>query len=47
MKFYPDIYKSDDFLAIKNALINYCFGLKVLNMMHSDSVEKLVSAELE
>lgn len=47
MKFYPDIYKSDDFLAIKNALINYCFGLKVLNMMHSDSVENLVSAELE
>ena len=47
MKFYPDIYKSDDFLAIKNALINYCFGLKVLNMMHPDSVENLVSAELE
>lgn len=33
MKFYPDIYKSDDFLAIKNALINYCFGLEVLNMI--------------
>lgn len=33
IKFYLDIYKSDDFLAIKNALINYCFGLEVLNMI--------------
>lgn len=46
-KFYPDIYKSSEFLNIKDSLIRYSFGKYVINLMHPDSIENIISAEME
>ena len=46
-KFYPDVYKSDEFLEIKKNLTRYCFGQYLINLMHPDSIENIISAEIE
>ena len=46
-KFYPDVYKSAEFLEIKRNLIRYCFGRSLINLMHPDSIENIISAEIE
>ncbi|MCZ6158052.1 HP0729 family protein [Campylobacter ureolyticus] len=46
-KFYPDVYKSDEFLDIKNSLIKYSFGKNIINLIHPDSIENIISAEIE
>ena len=46
-KFYPDVYKSAEFLEIKRNLIRYCFGRSLINLMHPDSIENIISAEME
>lgn len=46
-KFYPDVYKSDEFLEIKKNLTHYCFGQNLINLMHPDSIENIISAEIE
>ena len=46
-KFYPDVYKSAEFLEIKLNLIRYCFGRSLINLMHPDSIENIISAEIE
>ena len=46
-KFYPDVYKSTEFLEIKRKLIRYCFGRSLINLMHPDSIENIISAEIE
>lgn len=44
--FYPNIYKSDEFLSIKNNLISYVFG-DLGYRLHPESLENLVFAEME
>jgi len=46
-KFYPDVYKNTEFLEIKRNLIRYCFGRSLINLMHPDSIENIISAEIE
>ncbi len=46
-KHYPDIYKSKEFLNIKNNLITYSFGSKYVNFMHPDTMNNIISAEIE
>lgn len=46
-KFYPEVYKSAEFLEIKRNLIRYCFGRSLINLMHPDSIENIISAEIE
>lgn len=43
--FYPNIYKSQEFLATKNNLISYVFG-KDGYSLHPESLENLVLAEM-
>lgn len=47
VKYYPDVYKSDEFLEIKNNLISYTFGAKYVNFMHPDTMNNIISAEIE
>lgn len=44
--FYPNIYKSDEFLSIKNNLLSYVFG-DLGYLLHPESLENLVFAEME
>lgn len=44
--FYKNVYKSSEFLGLKENLQRYCFG-ESLNLLHIDSVENLISAESE
>lgn len=46
IKHYTDIYKTPEFLEIKNSLINYAFG-KWAHYMHPDSMQNIISAEIE
>lgn len=46
-RFYTNVYKSQEFLSVKDNLINYSFGSKLVNLMHPDSIENIISAELE
>jgi hypothetical protein len=46
-KYYKNIYKSKAYLDIKNNLKEYCFGEKWINKMHPNSLDNIVSAEME
>ena len=46
-KYYPNIYKSDDFLQIKESLIKFTFGTKYINYMHPNTIDNIISAEIE
>lgn len=47
LRHYPNIYKSNEFLEIKNNLIRYSFGAKFVNFMHPDTMNNIISAEIE
>ncbi|ASM37018.1 hypothetical protein CSF_1154 [Campylobacter sputorum bv. faecalis CCUG 20703] len=47
LKHYPDVFKSSEFLAIKDTLIRYNYGKDIINLMHPDSLENIISAEIE
>lgn len=47
MKSYPNVYKSKEFLAVKEHLIRYSFGESLTYSMHPDSLENIISAEIE
>jgi len=44
---YPDMFKSKEYLQIKKNLIQYTFGDKWINRMHPNSLDNIVSAEME
>lgn len=44
--FYPNIYKSQEFLSTKNNLLSYVFG-EAGHRLHPESLENLVFAEME
>lgn len=46
-KYYPDVFKSKEFLHIKNNLMRYTFGEKYIHSMHPDSMDNIISAEME
>ena len=47
VKYYPDVFKSEQYLNIKQNLIKYSFGEKYINHLHPNSIDNIVSAELE
>lgn len=46
-KYYPNIFKSKEFLQIKDSLIKYTFGTKYVNYMHPNTMDNIISAEIE
>ena len=46
-RFYPDIFKSQKFLAIKQNLIDYTFGSKYIYNLHPNSLSNIISSEIE
>lgn len=46
-KFYKNIYKSDRYLTIKENLIKYSFGESYINYLHPNSMDNIISAEME
>ena len=46
-RYYPDIFKSKKFLAIKQNLIDYSFGSKYIYYLHSNSLSNIISSEIE
>lgn len=46
-KHYPNVYKTKEFLEIKYNLITYSFGSKYINFMHPNTLENIISAEIE
>lgn len=47
VKHYANVYKSKEYLDIKNALLKFSFGKKYINYMHPNSVDNIISAEIE
>ncbi len=47
VKYYPDVFKSEQYLNIKQNLIKYSFGEKYINHLHPNSIDNIVSAEVE
>lgn len=46
-KHYLNIYKTQEYLEAQNALATYVFGYKFFMLLHPDSINNLVSAEIE
>ena len=46
-KHYPNMFKSKEYLQIKENFIQYTFGEKWINRMHPNSLDNIVSAEME
>ena len=46
-RFYPDIFKSQKFLAIKQNLIDYTFGSKYIYNLHPNSLSNIISSAIE
>ena len=46
-RYYPNIFKSQEYLEMKKNFIEYSFGDKWINRMHPDSLENIISAEME
>ena len=46
-KHYPNMFKSKEYLQIKENFIQYTFGDKWINRMHPNSLDNIVSAEME
>lgn len=44
---YPDMFKSHEYLQMKNNFIEYSFGDKWINRMHPNSLDNIISAEME
>lgn len=47
LKFYPNVFKSAEFLALKDSLIRLNFGSHFVKMIHHNSFENIIYAELE
>lgn len=44
---YPNVFQTGEFLDIKSNLIKYSFGTKYINYMHPDTINNIISAEIE
>ena len=44
---YPDMFKSSEYLEMKKNFIEYSFGDKWINRMHPNSLDNIISAEME
>ncbi|MDX3960195.1 HP0729 family protein [Aliarcobacter skirrowii] len=46
-KYYIDIFKSEKYLTIKQNLMDYCFSPKYIFSIHPESLNNIISAEIE
>ena len=46
-KYYPDVFKSEKFLAIKQNIIDFSFGSKHIFHLHPNSLNNIISSEIE
>ena len=46
-KYYPDVFKSEKFLAIKQNIIDFSFGSKHIFHLHPNSLSNIISSEME
>lgn len=46
-RYYTNMFKSQKYLEIKQSLIKYSFGSVYTNQMHPNSIDNIISAELE
>lgn len=46
-KHYHNVYKSQEYLDIKNGLLQFSFGKRYTNFMHPNSMDNIISAEIE
>ena len=44
-KYYPDVFKSEKFLAIKQNIIDFSFGSKHIFHLHPNSLNNIISSE--
>ncbi len=44
---YKDIFKTKNYLDIKHKMQEYVFGVKIIESMHPDSLDNIISAEME
>ncbi|WP_293651678.1 hypothetical protein [uncultured Campylobacter sp.] len=47
LKFYPNVFKSAEFLALKDSLIRLNFSSHFVKMMRHNSFENIIYAKLE
>ncbi|MGE4457566.1 MAG: HP0729 family protein [Arcobacteraceae bacterium] len=45
--YYPNVFQTKEFLEIKNNLMLYSFGKVYVNYMHPDTMNNIISAEME
>jgi hypothetical protein len=45
--YYPNMFKSGKYLKIKETLSKYSFGEVLVNQMHPNSIDSVISAEME
>lgn len=45
--YYPNMFKSEKYLKIKETLSKYSFGEVLVNQMHPNSIDNVISAEME
>ena len=45
--YYPNMFKSEKYLKIKETLSKYSFGEVLVNQMHPNSIDSVISAEME
>ena len=46
-KYYPDVFKSENFLSIKQNIIDFSFGSKYIFHLHPNSLSNIISSEME
>ncbi len=46
-KYYPDVFKSERFLDIKQNIIDFSFGSKYIFYFHPNSLTNIISSEME
>ncbi len=46
-RYYTNMFKSKEYLDIKNNMIQYTFGDKWINFLHPNSLDNIISAEIE
>ena len=47
IRYYTNMFKSKEYLQIKEIFIQYTFGRKWINKLHPNSLDNIISAELE
>lgn len=46
-KYYTNMFKSKEYMTVKNNMIQYTFGDKWIHFLHPNSLDNIISAEIE